>query len=181
MEIEARGAILSLNTRTMRAMLTYPEVTVIGIIVVLLALIVFTRLRIDIIALLVLLMVALTQLVPANDVLSGFSSSVVITIIGLLVITRGLEQTGVMQWVARQLQAFGRGSEAKLIALVMSAGAAVSLLMNNVAAGAVLLPAVLQVSRDGGVAASKLMIPTRIRRNCRRHGDVFHNCQYIDE
>ena len=140
-------------------MLTSPELTVIGIIAILLGLIFFTRLRIDIIALLVLLMVALTQLVPASAALSGFSSSVVITIIGLLVITRGLEQTGVMQWVARQLHAYGRGSEAKLIALVMSAGAAVSLLMNNVAAGAVLLPAVLQVSRDGGVAASKLMIP----------------------
>ena len=140
-------------------MLTNPELTVIGIIVVLLALIAFTRLRIDIIALLVLLMVALTRLVPADAALSGFSSSVVITIIGLLVITRSLQQTGVMQWIARQLQNYGRGSEAKLIALVMSAGAAVSLIMNNVAAGAVLLPAVLQVSRDSGVAASKLMIP----------------------
>lgn len=140
-------------------MLTIPELTVIGIIGVTLALIAFTRLRIDIIALLALLMVALTELVPAAAALSGFSSSVVITIIGLLVITSGLEQTGVMQWVARWLQAYGRGSEAKLIALVMSAGAAVSLLMNNVAAGAVLLPAVLQVSRDSGVAASKLMIP----------------------
>ncbi len=140
-------------------MLTIPELTVIGIIVVLLGLIAFTRLRIDIIALLVLLMVALTQLVPTSDALSGFSSSVVITIIGLLVITHGLEQTGVVQWVARQLQTYGRGSEAKLIALVMSVGAAVSLLMNNVAAGAVLLPAVLQVSREGNVAASKLMIP----------------------
>ena len=140
-------------------MLTIPELTVIGIIAVTLALIAFTRLRIDLIALLVLLMVALTGLIPAAAALSGFSSSVVITIIGLLVITRGLEQTGVMQWVARQLQAYGRGSEAKLIALVMSAGAAVSLLMNNVAAGAVLLPAVLQVGRDCDVAASKLMIP----------------------
>ena len=140
-------------------MFTSPELTVIGIIAVLLALIAFTRLRIDIIALLVLLMVALTRLVAPSDALSGFSSSVVITIIGLLVITRALEQTGVMQWIARQLQTYGRGSEAKLIALVMSAGAAVSLFMNNVAAGAVLLPAVLQVSRDSGVAASKLMIP----------------------
>ncbi len=140
-------------------MLTIPELTVIGIIAVTLALIAFTRLRIDLIALLVLLMVALTRLVRADAALSGFSSAVVITIIGLLVITRGLEQTGVMQWAARQLQAYGRGSEAKLIALVMSAGAAVSLLMNNVAAGAVLLPAVLQVSRESGVAASKLMIP----------------------
>ena len=140
-------------------MLTTPEVTVIGIIAVTLALITFTRLRIDLIALLVLLMVALTELVPAPDALSGFSSSVVITIIGLLVITRGLEQTGVMQWVARQLQTYGRGSESKLIALVMSAGAAVSLIMNNVAAAAVLLPAVLQVARESGVAASKLMIP----------------------
>ncbi|MCY3797944.1 MAG: SLC13 family permease [Chloroflexi bacterium] len=140
-------------------MLTTPEITVIGIIAILLGLIFFTRLRIDLIALLVLLMVALTRLVPPSDALSGFSSSVVITIIGLLVITRALEQTGVMQWAARQLQTYGRGSEAKLIALVMSAGAAVSLIMNNVAAGAVLLPAVLQVSRDSGVAASKLMIP----------------------
>ncbi len=140
-------------------MLTSPEITVIGIIAILLGLIFFTRLRIDIIALLVLLMVALAQLVPPSDALSGFSSSVVITIIGLLVITRALQQTGVMQWIARQLQTYGRGSEAKLIALVMSAGAAVSLFMNNVAAGAVLLPAVLQVSRDSGVSASKLMIP----------------------
>ncbi len=140
-------------------MLSLPEITVIGIILVLLALIGFTRLRIDLIALLVLLMVALTGLVPPGDALSGFSSAVVITIIGLLAVTRGLEQTGVMQWVARGLQAYGRGSEAKLIALVMSAGAAVSLLMNNVAAAAVLLPAILQVSRDSGVAASKLMIP----------------------
>ena len=140
-------------------MLTATELTVIGIIVILLALIAFTRLRIDLIALLVLLMVALAQLVPASAALSGFSSSVVITIIGLLVITRGLEQTGVMQWAARQLQTYGRGSEAKLIALVMLTGAAVSLLMNNVAAGAVLLPAVLQVSRDSDVAASRLMIP----------------------
>ncbi len=140
-------------------MLTTPELTVIVIIGVTLALIAFTRLRIDIIALLVLLMVALTRLVPADAALSGFSSAVVITIIGLLVITRGLERTGVMQWVARQLQTYGRGSEAKLIALVMAAGAAVSLIMNNVAAGAVLLPAVLQVSRESGVATSKLMIP----------------------
>ncbi|MCY3832487.1 MAG: SLC13 family permease [Chloroflexi bacterium] len=140
-------------------MLTSAELTVIGISAILLGLIFFTRLRVDVIALLVLLMVAFTQLVPPGRALSGFSSSVVITIIGLLVITRGLEQTGVMQWVARQLQRFGRGSEVKLITLVMSAGAAVSLLMNNVAAAAVLLPAALQVSRDSGVPASKLMMP----------------------
>lgn len=140
-------------------MLTSAESTVIAIIAILLGLILFTRLRTDIIGMLVLLMVALSQLLPPGSVLSGFSSSVVITIIGLLVITRGLEQTGVMQWVARQLQAYGRGSEAKLIALVMATGAAVSLLMNNVAAAAVLLPAVLQVARESGGVASKLMMP----------------------
>ena len=78
---------------------------------------------------------------------------------GLLIITRGLELTGVMHWVARQLQTYGRGSEAKLVALVMAAGAAVSLIMNNVAAGAVLLPAVTRVARETGVAPSKLLIP----------------------
>ena len=46
-------------------MLTSPELTVIGIIAILLGLIAFTRLRIDLIALLVLLMVALARLAPA--------------------------------------------------------------------------------------------------------------------
>ena len=140
-------------------MLTPNETTVIGIILILFVLIFATRLKTELIAMLVLLMVGISGLVPANEVVSGFSSSVVITLIGLFIITNALEETGVIQWIARRLYDFGQGSEVKLITLFMAAGATLSLIMNNVAAGAVLLPAASRVARISGISVSKLLLP----------------------
>lgn len=139
--------------------LTNPELIVIGIILGVFALIFGTRLKIEIIALIVLLSVTLTQLVSPEDAISGFGSSVVITLIGLFVITHALERTGVVQWIADQLQQVGQGSEVKLIILFMTTGAILSLIMNNVAAGAVLLPAAVRVARESNVSVSKLLMP----------------------
>ncbi len=140
-------------------MLTTAELIVIGIICALFGLIALTRLKTELIAVIVLLLVAFSGLLPATEVLAGFSSSVVITLIGLFIITRGLEKTGVIQFIAGALHDYGRGSEAKLIALFMAAGAALSLIMNNVAAGAVLLPAAVRVARISDIAVSKLLMP----------------------
>ena len=138
---------------------TLPELTVIGIIIGLFVLIFGTRLKIEIIALLVLVIVTITGLVSSQDAISGFGSSVVVTLIGLFVITHGLERTGVVQWIANQLNNVGQGSETKLIALFMLTGALLSLIMNNVAAGAVLLPAAVRVARESNVSVSKLLMP----------------------
>ena len=140
-------------------MLSTNETAVLGIILTLFILIFATRLKIELIAMIVLLMVAFSGLVPPVEVVAGFSSSVVITLIGLFIITRGLEETGVIQWIARRLHNLGQGSEAKLIALFMAAGAALSLIMNNVAAGAVLLPAAVRVARISNIPVSKLLLP----------------------
>ena len=140
-------------------MLTTAEITVIGIIAILLGLIFATRLKTELIAVIVLLMVAFSGLVPATEVVSGFSSSVVITLIGLFIITRGLEVTGVIHWIAQRLHDAGKGSEVKLITLFMAAGATLSLIMNNVAAGAVLLPAAARVARISNISVSKLLMP----------------------
>ncbi len=140
-------------------MLTTAELTVIGIICALFGLIALTRLKTELIAIIVLLLVAFSGLLSATEALAGFSSSVVITLIGLFIITRGLEQTGVIQFIADALHDYGRGSEARLIALFMAAGAALSLIMNNVAAGAALLPAAVRVARISGISVSKLLMP----------------------
>jgi len=139
--------------------LTTPELTVIGIIFLLFILIFATRLKIEIIALLMLVLVTVTGLVSSQEALSGFGSSVVMTLIGLFIITRGLQQTGVIQWIANRLNNVGQGSEVKLITLFMAAGALLSLIMNNVAAGAVLLPAAVRVARQSKVPTSKLLMP----------------------
>jgi di/tricarboxylate transporter len=117
------------------------------------------RLRADLVGLMVLLVLAFAGVVTPEQALSGFSSAAVITIIGLFFITQGLEDTGVIQSLANRLRQMGGGQEARLILIFMTSGAVLSLLMNNIAAGAVLLPAAVQVARDSGVRPSKVLIP----------------------
>lgn len=140
-------------------MLTSHESLLIAIIAALFVLIFATRLKIELIAILILLTLRFTGLVTSQQALSGFSSTVVVTLIGLFVITRALEDTGVVQWIAGRLNTIGEGSEIKLVTLFMMTGAALSLIMNNVAAGAVLLPAAVQVAHLSDIRVSKLLMP----------------------
>jgi di/tricarboxylate transporter len=140
-------------------MLSSQEWILIGVIAVALVIIVFDLLRADLTAILVLAALPLTGLVTVQEAFSGFSRSVVITIIGLFIITQALDDSGVVAWIADRVRRVGAGSEPRLILLFMALGAALSLIMNNVAAGAVLLPAAVQVGRESDVAPSKLLIP----------------------
>lgn len=117
------------------------------------------RLRPDLAALLVLIALGVTRVISSQEAFSGFSNSAVITIIGLSVITAALEQTGAVRWVAHHLAGLSGKSETRMIALFMIAGALLSLVMNNIAAGAVLLPAAVQVARQAQIPASKILMP----------------------
>ncbi len=124
-----------------------------------LTLIATNRMRADLSALLVLLSLGLTRILSPQQAFSGFSASAVLTIAGLFVITSALEQTGAVQWLADQLARLSGQSEGRMAAVFMGAGALLSLVMNNIAAGAVLLPAAVRVSRAAGVAPSRVLIP----------------------
>ncbi len=140
-------------------MLTSQEWILVAIIVATLVLIISNRLRVDLIAILVLAILPLTGIITYQEALSGFSRSVVITIIGLFIITQALEDTGVVQTIAGRLRKLGRGSETRLLTLFMAVGALMSLVMSTIAAGAVLMPAAVQVGRESDVPPSKLLLP----------------------
>src|SRR5574341_1550965 len=69
------------------------------------------RLRPDLVALLLLVVLGLTRLVEAKDLFSGFSRSAVITILGLFIITEGLERTGATRILGQRLQGVSGRSE----------------------------------------------------------------------
>jgi di/tricarboxylate transporter len=140
-------------------MLSVQEWLLIAVTAAALALIVSNRMRPDLVALLVLATLPLLGVVTFQEAFSGFSRSVVITIIGLFIVTQALEDTGVVKWLADRMRRIGRGSEVRLLLLFMSAGALLSLVMNNIAAGAVLLPAAVQVGSESRVPPSKLLMP----------------------
>ncbi len=95
----------------------------------------------------------------ALKAISGFGQPVVITLLSLFIITRCLEKTGVTRLLARGLLRLGGASEPRLIGLFAAATAFLSLFMNNLAAGALLLPSALEAARRTGIKPSKLLIP----------------------
>jgi di/tricarboxylate transporter len=117
------------------------------------------RLRPDLVALLLLVSLGLTGMVRADDLFAGFSRSAVITIIALFIITEGLERTGATRILGQRLQRVAGGSEARAVLVVMLSAAALSLVMNTIAAAAVLLPAVIGITRQTGLRPSRLLMP----------------------
>lgn len=135
------------------------EITLIVIVVIGLVLILSNRLRADVGALIIMLALSVFGVITPEEALSGLSRPAITTLIGLFIITNALEETGIVQRLANRIRLMGGGSEARLIVIFMGAGALLSLVMNNIAAGAVLLPAAVQVGRDSNVNPSKLLMP----------------------
>jgi di/tricarboxylate transporter len=117
------------------------------------------RVRPDLVALLVIVILGVTGVLTVQETFSGFSRSAVITIMAIFILAEGLQRTGVTDQVGRLLVRVAGRKEGWLASGVMMAGAFLSLFMNNIAAAAVLLPAVSGAARKVKVNPSRLLMP----------------------
>ena len=140
-------------------MLNYEIVLALVILAVAVLLFVTEKLRTDLVALLVLLALALTGLLTPEKALSGFSHSAVITVIAVFIISEGLFETGVAHAMGSYVTRIAGHGEIRLTITIMLAVAAISAVMNNVGATAVLLPVVVGLARQNNIPPSKLLIP----------------------
>jgi di/tricarboxylate transporter len=150
---------------------TFAQVYVVIVLVVPLTFVFLNRLREDVAALLMATLLGLAQFLglgvlgpehtpdSASKALAGFGTPEVMTLLSLFILTYSLDKYGVTRWIARRLLKIGGHSEMRLIGLFATAGALLSLFMNNLAAGALLLPSALDASRQTGIRPSKLLIP----------------------
>ncbi|MEZ4671368.1 MAG: SLC13 family permease [Anaerolineae bacterium] len=151
--------------------MSFPQIYLIVVLVIPLILVFMNRLREDVAALLMAVLLGLAQylglgvLGPTNspkdaaDALTGFGTPEVVTLMALFILTTCLDKYGATRWIAGKLLAFGGKSERRLIGLFAVTGALLSLFMNTLAAGALLMPSALDASRRTGVKPSKLLIP----------------------
>jgi di/tricarboxylate transporter len=117
------------------------------------------KLRVDVVALLVLISVGLLGLVPQDELFSGFSNPAVITVWAVYMVSGGLFRTGVADTMGKAILRVAGHSETSLIAVLMLTVGIISAFMNNVGAVAMLLPATVGISRQTKVPVSKLLIP----------------------
>jgi di/tricarboxylate transporter len=101
----------------------------------------------------------LTRVLTPQEVFSGLSDPAVITILGIFVLANALEITGVAEQMGNFLVRTAGGSETRLMIALMTAGALMSLFMNNIAAASTLMPAAATAARKVGVKLSRLLMP----------------------
>ncbi|CAG0935055.1 Sodium-dependent dicarboxylate transporter SdcS [Thermoflexales bacterium] len=136
-----------------------PALVTLVILTVAIILLLFNITRPDLIALLVLVSLGLTSVITPSEMFSGFSRSAVITVMALFIMTNALYRTGVTRWMGERLLQLGGRRPWRLTLTVMLAGAVLSYFMNTIAAGAVLLPAIIGLARTADIRPSKLLIP----------------------
>lgn len=139
--------------------MTEPLLVTLMILVVAVALLLTDRLRADLVALLVVGALGLTGVLTPREAFSGLASSAVITIVSIFVLAEALRITGMSERAGALLLQISGTGEAGLIVVIMVAGAALSFFMNNIAAAAVLLPAIAGIARKSKVSMSRLLMP----------------------
>ncbi|WP_428623684.1 SLC13 family permease, partial [Sedimenticola sp.] len=141
---------------------------VLGILAFTIYLFVSEVVRVDVAAVLVMVMLGLTTVLPDSLVPSlvdsrqlfvGFSSNAVISIIAVMIIGAGLDKTGLMSRLASFILRVGGTTERRIIPLISGTVGFISSFMQNVGAAALFLPVVSRISGRTGLPMSRLLMP----------------------
>lgn len=116
--------------------------------------------RMDLVALMVLVAVAATGYVTPAEALSGFSNPAVVTVWAMFIVSGGLTLTGVADWVSvRLLRVSGTSEQRLIVTIMLAAGLLSTVILSNTAVAAMMLPIVIEMARRTGHAPSRLLLP----------------------
>ncbi|MBE2198044.1 MAG: SLC13 family permease [Anaerolinea sp.] len=132
---------------------------VLAVLIIAIILFVTEWLRVDVVALGVVVVLMLSGVLSTGEALAGFSNSAVLTIASLFIVGGAVLQTGLAGMVGRRVLQVAGNSEMRLIVVLMIAVALLSCFMSDTGTVAVLLPAVIILARSAKIAPSKLLIP----------------------
>ena len=132
---------------------------VLTVLVITIVLFVFEVVRVDVVALSIMVLVGLLGLVPSDQLFNGFASNAVISIIAVMILGAGLDRTGVMTVVAAFILRIGGKTANRIIPLISGTVGGISSLMQNVGATALFLPVVSRISTRTEIPLSRLLMP----------------------
>jgi di/tricarboxylate transporter len=115
--------------------------------------------RVDLVALGVLVALALTGLVQPEQALSGFSNPAVVTVWAMFILSAGLARTGIASMIGERVLQIAGSGDGRLIAVLMTVTGLLSAFMNNIGVAAMFLPITMEISRRTRRPASQLLMP----------------------
>ncbi len=129
-----------------------------SLIVLIFVFLIWGRFRYDLVAFAALVVAYAAGVVPTDQVFSGFGHPAVVIISLVLIVSRGLSRSGAIELLARRVIDASRGLQAH-IAIMAGISAALSSLMNNVAALALLMPVDLQAAQRAKRSPALTLMP----------------------
>ncbi|HDL08209.1 MAG TPA: SLC13 family permease [Desulfobacteraceae bacterium] len=115
--------------------------------------------RVDVVAIIMMVVLPLLHLVTPKEAFIGFSSNAVISIIAVIIIGAGLDKTGIINKVVAPVLYIAGKSTSRVVIAISLTVAAISSFMQNIGAAALFLPAIQRVGKSLKIPVSRLLMP----------------------
>lgn len=133
--------------------------TTLIILVITVALFIWGRVRADIVALTALAALLVLGILTPAEALAGFSSPIVIMMIGLFVVGGAIMQTGLAKLAGNKLMALSRGKETITFLLVMLVTSFIGAFVSNTGTVALMMPIIMSIAAGSGMQSSRFLMP----------------------
>ncbi len=129
------------------------------ILVLTVAMFIWGRVRADIVALTALAALLVFGILTPAEALAGFSSSIVIMMIGLFVVGGAIMQTGLAKLTGNKLMALSHGNETVTFLLVMLVTSFIGAFVSNTGTVALMMPIIMSIAASSGLQSSRFLMP----------------------
>jgi di/tricarboxylate transporter len=139
--------------------LTPEMILVLGLVAFTMLMLVLEWIRADMVALLVVVVIGLTGLIPSDRVFKGFAGNAVIAIMAIMIMGEGLDRAGVLNLTANFVMRMARGMESRLGLVINMVTSLFSAVIPSQALAALMIPVSSRLSARTGVPLSRLLLP----------------------
>ena len=129
------------------------------ILIITVAMFIWGRVRADIVALTALAALLVLGILTPAEALAGFSSPIVIMMIGLFVVGGAIMQTGLAKLTGNKLMALSRGNETVTFLLVMLVTSFIGAFVSNTGTVALMMPIIMSLAAGSGMQTSRFLMP----------------------
>jgi di/tricarboxylate transporter len=119
-------------------------------------------LRLDVVAILVVLVLMLSRVLSPTEALAGFGDPLVLLIAGLFVVGEALFRTGVAFRISTWVTKVAGTSETRLLVMLMLVVAGLSAFMSSTGTVAIFIPVVINLAAKVKSSPAKLLLPISI-------------------
>lgn len=129
------------------------------VLIITIAMFIWGRVRGDIVALSSLMVLTATGVLTTSEALSGFSSPILIMMVGLFVVGGAILQTGLAQSAGNSISKMAKGNETRALIYVVLATSIIGAFVSNTGTVAIMMPIIMSMAASSGIRSSRLLMP----------------------